>query len=120
MTVKEKERKKLLIESLISWGTSYCEEFIGYTDDLEHKSTSELKVILSDAFDEMEPEELEEFFEKFKLQFRKCECCGEDFMRVDLNFTKDCHGVPMRLCCPKCYQKAMEKGYDGVYYEEGQ
>ena len=32
--------------------------------------------------------------------------------------TYDCHGIPFRYVCPDCYDKAMEKGYDGEYYTE--
>ncbi|MFR1310814.1 MAG: hypothetical protein ACLSCO_19310 [Gallintestinimicrobium sp.] len=33
-------------------------------------------------------------------------------------FTKDCHGIPFRLVCDRCYQRIMSKGYDGEYYTE--
>lgn len=33
-------------------------------------------------------------------------------------FTSDCHGIPYRLVCFNCYDKCMEKGYDGEYYTE--
>ena len=33
-------------------------------------------------------------------------------------FTHDCHGITYRLVCFECYEKLMEKGYDGEYYSE--
>lgn len=33
-------------------------------------------------------------------------------------FTRDCHGIPFRLVCSDCYDKVMDKGYDGEYYTE--
>lgn len=49
---------------------------------------------------------------------RKCPVCGKKVERSDMNFTKDCHGIPFRLVCWDCYGKLMEKGYDGQYYTE--
>ena len=49
-----------------------------------------------------------------------CQCpeCGERHLRLDMNWTYDFHGIPFRLLCPKCYEHAMAKGYDGEYYDE--
>lgn len=47
-----------------------------------------------------------------------CPECGKEVSRADMNFTHDCHGIPFRLLCFDCYDKAMEKGYDGAYYTE--
>lgn len=33
-------------------------------------------------------------------------------------FITDCHGIPFRFVCYECYDKLMEKGYDGQYYTE--
>lgn len=49
---------------------------------------------------------------------RTCPDCGKEVERVDMNFTKDCYGIPMKLVCYDCYKKRMAKGYDGVYYNE--
>ena len=47
-----------------------------------------------------------------------CAICGEEYERKDMQFTKDCHGIPYRLVCFNCYDKTMEKGFDGQYYTE--
>ena len=49
---------------------------------------------------------------------RTCPVCGKEVDRADMNFTRDCHGITYRLVCWKCYEKLMEKGYDGEYYTE--
>lgn len=49
---------------------------------------------------------------------RICPSCNKEYSREDMEFTRDCHGIPFRLLCFKCYDKAMEKGYDGQYYTE--
>lgn len=49
---------------------------------------------------------------------RECPYCGNLVPRVDMSFTYDCHGIPFRLVCYDCYEKLMEKGYDGEYYTE--
>lgn len=49
---------------------------------------------------------------------RICPHCGKEVYRYDMLFTYDCHGIPFRLVCIDCYQKLMEKGYDGEYYTE--
>ncbi len=48
----------------------------------------------------------------------KCPVCSKDFERADMLFTRDCHGIPFRLLCFDCYDKAMANGYDGQYYTE--
>lgn len=47
-----------------------------------------------------------------------CPICKNRFRRYDMNFTKDCHGIPYRLVCFDCWDKLMEDGYDGEYYTE--
>lgn len=51
---------------------------------------------------------------------RKCECpiCGKMVRRDDMDFSRDCHGIPYRLMCLKCWDKIMDSdnGYDGEYY----
>ena len=49
---------------------------------------------------------------------RECPHCGKLVPRADMDFTYDCHGIPFRLVCYDCYEKLMEKGYDGEYYTE--
>ena len=51
---------------------------------------------------------------------RKIECpvCKCEFLREDMTFTRDCHGITYRLVCFDCYDKVMGKGYDGEYYTE--
>lgn len=49
---------------------------------------------------------------------RVCPCCEKEVERSDMSFTRDCHGIPFRLVCWKCYEKLMEKEYDGAYYAE--
>lgn len=47
---------------------------------------------------------------------RICPVCKKEVEREDMTFTHDCHGIPFRLVCYDCYDKLMEKGYDGQYY----
>lgn len=49
---------------------------------------------------------------------RICPVCGKEVERNDMNFTRDCHGITFRLVCYSCWEKLMEKGYDGQYYSE--
>ena len=49
---------------------------------------------------------------------RTCPVCGKEVERNDMSFTRDCHGIVYRLVCWNCYDKLMEKGYDGEYYTE--
>lgn len=50
---------------------------------------------------------------------RICQICGEEHPRDSMLFTFDCHGIPFRLVCTECYDKAMRgRGYDGEYYNE--
>jgi len=49
---------------------------------------------------------------------RECACCNKQVERNDMQFTRDCHGIPYRLVCLDCYDKLMDKGYDGEYYTE--
>ena len=47
---------------------------------------------------------------------RICPDCQREVDRADMEFTRDCYGIPMKCVCWKCYEKRMAKGYDGVYY----
>ena len=49
---------------------------------------------------------------------RMCPVCEKTVDRNDMAFTRDCHGIVFRLVCYDCYNKLMEKGYDGEYYTE--
>lgn len=49
---------------------------------------------------------------------RLCPCCEREVDRANMDFTRDCHGITYRLVCTECWQKLMEKGYDGEYYTE--
>lgn len=46
---------------------------------------------------------------------RTCPVCEHEVDREDMYFTKDCHGIPFRLVCDRCYQRkfiriAMQQG----------
>ena len=47
-----------------------------------------------------------------------CPFCENEVERGDMIYTRDCHGIPLRFVCLKCYKKLMAKGYDGEYYSE--
>ena len=49
---------------------------------------------------------------------RICKECEKEVDRHDMEFTRDCHGIRFRLVCYNCWQKIMERGYDGEYYDE--
>ena len=49
---------------------------------------------------------------------RQCQECKKMVSRLDMRYTRDCHGITYRLVCWKCYDKLMEKGYDGEHYTE--
>lgn len=49
---------------------------------------------------------------------RTCRNCGKEFPRSAMSFTHDCYGIPFRLVCAECYDKLMDKGYDGRVYDE--
>lgn len=53
-----------------------------------------------------------------KSGFRRCPICGHHADRKDMQFTRDCNGIPFRLVCWDCYDQLMAKGYDGEYYTE--
>lgn len=52
------------------------------------------------------------------MDIRTCQNCGKEVDRSEMRHTKDCHNIPFRLVCNKCYNKLMENGYDGEYYTE--
>lgn len=49
---------------------------------------------------------------------RTCPVCNKEVDRDEMEFTRDCHGIPFRLVCWDCYSEIMDKGYDGQYYTE--
>lgn len=51
--------------------------------------------------------------------YHQCPICGEWHKREEMDFSKDCHGIPYRMVCLGCLSKAYEeKGYDGEYYTD--
>lgn len=55
---------------------------------------------------------------KEEWDIRECPVCGKKAPRFDMDFTRDCHGIPYRLVCHGCWQRLMARGYDGEYYTE--
>ena len=55
---------------------------------------------------------------RYELDIRTCPECGKEFKRSEMRFTRDCHGITFRLVCCNCYEKLMEKGFDGEAYDE--
>lgn len=54
----------------------------------------------------------------YRLVTEKCPVCGKDVCRQYMIRTHDCHGIPFRLVCDRCYDKIMStKGYDGERYD---
>ncbi len=54
-----------------------------------------------------------------KLVKTECPICGKETRLLNMMMTRDCHGIPYRAVCPKCYWDVMESvGYDGEYYTE--
>ena len=41
---------------------------------------------------------------------RECACCGKETERQEMLYTRDCHGITLRLVCFDCYKKVMKKG----------
>lgn len=55
---------------------------------------------------------------KRSTDIRTCPVCGYPVQRSDMQFTRDCNGIPFRLVCWDCCDRLMAKGYDGEYYTE--
>lgn len=49
---------------------------------------------------------------------RICPVCEKKVYQDEMQYTRDCHGITFRLVCWDCYNRLMEKGYDGEYYDE--
>lgn len=48
-----------------------------------------------------------------------CPRCWKEVRSRDLVLTRDCHGIPYRSVCPRCFDEIMDdKGYDGEPYTE--
>lgn len=98
------------------WAHLFLLEHEEYGDEAAHLIvTEDGEVALDDAwngFDDLLDAGWEE------ADVRQCAICEGTFQRSDMTFTHDCHGIPFRLVCPACYERAMEKGYDGEYYTE--
>lgn len=55
----------------------------------------------------------------YRLVTEKCPICEKNVCRQYMLRTHDCHGIPFRLVCERCYDKIMStKGYDGERYTE--
>lgn len=48
----------------------------------------------------------------------ECKRCSKPTPRSEMQFSKDCHGIPFRLVCPDCMEEIWEQGYDGELYDE--
>lgn len=51
-----------------------------------------------------------------RMRIRSCAVCKNEFDKDEVLWTKDCHGIPFRQVCFKCYEKVMSRGFDGEYY----
>lgn len=48
-----------------------------------------------------------------------CPICGKTVRRYQMERTRDCHGIPYRMVCGRCYDRIMDStGYDGEEYDE--
>ena len=55
----------------------------------------------------------------YKLYKEDCPRCGKESRPYKMIRTRDCHGIPFRLVCEKCYDAILNgPGYDGEYYDE--
>ena len=57
---------------------------------------------------------------EYEKDLRICPVCEKEVEREDMLFTCDCHRIPFRLVCHRCYERLMAKGYDGEYYTEAE
>lgn len=63
----ESMRFEKLKKALFDWGDDYIEEFLGYSEDVNGMSRNEIEELMDDAYDQMEEEELQEFYDKFEI-----------------------------------------------------
>ena len=55
----------------------------------------------------------------YTLVKETCPICGKEVRRYQMERTHDCHGIPFRLVCGRCFDRIMEDpGYDGEQYME--
>ena len=52
------------------------------------------------------------------MNTKTCPVCRQVYNREDMLYTKDCHGIVLRLVCYQCYEKLMMRGFDGEFYSE--
>ena len=71
-----------------------------------------------DEFKVLEDGGFSRLFYPHQFLKRECPVCGKEVRNMDMQMTRDCHGIPFRTVCPVCYQDAMSRGYDGEYYDE--
>lgn len=66
-----------------------------------------------------DPETWNTVFKSYKLFKQECPRCGKEERIYKMLQTCDCHGIPYRLVCEKCFREIDEDpGYDGEYYGE--
>lgn len=54
-----------------------------------------------------------------ELSLHTCPICDKQVRVHKMQRTYDCHGIPFRMVCEKCYDRIMNtKGYDGERYSE--
>ena len=51
-------------------------------------------------------------------EMAECRKCGKEVPRAELEWSRDCHGIPFRPVCMDCMEEIDEVGYDGEYYDE--
>lgn len=54
---------------------------------------------------------------KRSTDIRTCPVCGHTVQRSDMQFTRDCNGIPFRLVCWDCYDQLMAKGFVDEYWK---
>lgn len=60
--------------------------------------------------------ELEFRYPSYKLFREPCPRCGKDARPFQMFQTRDCHGIPFRRVCSKCYNAVLDIGFDGEEY----
>lgn len=92
-------------------GLDFADVFHSYEEAERHFKPDEDPNNLNPRIDEVR-------WEIKQFPFLHCPICWEMFSIDDMMQTYDCHGIPYRHVCPDCYDIAMERGYDGEYYNE--
>lgn len=90
-------------------------------DDAESLAAAEEKMLIQ--FDGGMEEDflikdsgMEFHYPSYKLVKETCHRCGEEERVFRMFQTRDCHGIPFRRVCSKCYNKVLARGYDGEKY----